>query len=258
MNVMESFSLKGKVALVTGGAGLYGRQIVAGVAEAGAKTFVASRNLAALEEVAEQERARDLDVTALQFDLAEEESILALRDTIYDRAGQLDVLVNNSVLRPMKGWTDPVETWKASMEVNATGLFLITRAFAEKMGEAGRGSIINISSIYGMVGPDYWLYEEVDWTQPPDYFFHKAGMINFARYVAAHYGARGVRCNTISPGGYFTGQEPGFLWRYEKSTCLGRMAGDDDLKGAIVFLASDAAAYITGVNLPVDAGRTCK
>ena len=192
MNVMESFSLEGKVALVTGGAGLYGRQIVAGVAEAGAKTFVASRNLAALEEVAEQERARGLDVTALQFDLAEEESILALRDTIYDQAGQLDVLVNNSVLRPMKAWTDPVETWKESMEVNATGLFLVTRAFAEKMGDAGRGSIINISSIFGMVGPDLWIYEEVGWPQPPDYFFHKAGMINLTRYVAAHYGARGV------------------------------------------------------------------
>jgi NAD(P)-dependent dehydrogenase (short-subunit alcohol dehydrogenase family) len=144
------------------------------------------------------------------------------------------------------------------MEVNATGLFLVTRAFAEKMGDAGRGSIINISSIFGMVGPDLWIYEEVGWPQPPDYFFHKAGMINLTRYVAAHYGARGVRCNTISPGGYFTDQEQGFLWRYEKSTCLGRMAGDNDLKGAIVFLASDAAAYITGVNLPVDAGRTCK
>ncbi len=258
MNVLESFSLRGKVALVTGGAGRYGRQIVAAVAEAGAKTFVASRNLAALEQLAERERGRGLDVTALRLDLAEEESILALRDAIYERAGQLDVLVNNAALRTMKDWLDPVEAWDRSMKVNATGLFLITRAFGERMAEASSGSIINISSIYGMVGPDFWIYEEVGWSQPPDYWFNKSGMENFTRYVAAYYGARGVRCNAISPGGYFADQDERFLKRYEKRTSLGRMAGDEDLKGAVVFLASDASAYVTGVNLPVDGGLTAK
>ena len=124
--------------------------------------------------------------------------------------------------------------------------------------DAGAGSIVNIGSIQAMVGPDFWLYEEVDWGCPPDYFFHKGGMLNFTRYVAARYGPSGVRCNTISPGGYFNEQDEGFLWRYESRTFLGHMAGDEALKGAVVFLASDASAYVTGANLVVDAGYTAK
>lgn len=266
MNVLDSFSLKDKVAVVTGGAGGYGRQIVAALAEAGARTFTASRNLAALEELATRERERGLDVSALTLDLADEQSILALRDSVCERAGGIDVLVNNSVLRSMKSWQDPVEAWVRSMDTNATGLFLITRAFGDVMAEAGRGSIINIGSIYGVVGPDYSLYEELG-SDPskklmggrnPDYYFHKGGMANFTRYVAAYYGPRGVRCNLISPGGLYRGQPEEFVARYAKRTFLGRMAGEKDLEGAVVFLASDASAYVTGANLMVDGGLTAK
>ena len=258
MNVLESFSLKGRVAVVTGGAGLYGRQIVAAVAEADAKTFVASRNLEALEKLAATERDRGLDVTALQYDQSDEQSILALLDAVLERAGQVDVLVNNAVLRPMKDWTHPVDAWAQSMAVNATGLFAITRAFAERMAELGRGSIINIGSIQGMVGPNYWLYEKVGWSCAPDYFFHKGGMLNFSRYVASYYGKKGVRCNTVSPGGYYNNQEEEFVERYNAQTFLGRMANEEDLKGVIVFLASDASAYVTGANIAVDGGYTAK
>jgi len=258
MNVIDSFSLKGRVALVTGGAGLYGRQIVAALAEAGAKTFLASRNVAALEEVAEKERGRGLDVTALPLDLSDEQSILALRDKVYELADRLDVLVNNAVLRPMKDWSDPAESWAKSMEVNATGLFVITRAFGDCMAKAERGSIINIGSIAGMVAPEFWLYENWDWTPPPDYFFHKGGMIGFTKFVAALYGPRGVRCNVISPGGFFADQEEEFVRRYNQRTFLGRMANDTDLKGVVVFLASDASAYVTGANIVVDGGTTAK
>ena len=258
MNVMESFSLKGRVAVMTGGAGLYGRQIVSALAEAGARTFIASRNLKALEEVAQQERARGLDVTALQFDQGEEKSILALRRSIYRRAGRVDILVNNSVLRPMKDWSDPVKNWNESMKVNCTGLFLITRAFGDRMAAGGGGSIINIGSIYGMVGPDFWLYEKVGWRQPPDYWFHKGAMQNFTRFVASYYGPRGVRCNVINPGGYYNNHDKRFLRRYEKRVFLGRMANDTDLKGVIVFLSSDASAYITGAVIPIDGGLTAK
>jgi NAD(P)-dependent dehydrogenase (short-subunit alcohol dehydrogenase family) len=258
MDVLESFSLKGRVALVTGGAGLYGRQIVAAVAEAGAKTIVASRDLQKLQALAERERARGLDVSAMKLDQADDASILALRDAIYEREGRCDVLVNNSVSRPMKHWLDPADAWRESMKVNATGVFVITRAFGEKMAEAGSGSIVNIASMQGTVGPDFWLYEEVGWGAAPDYFFHKAGMINFTRYVASYYGKRGVRCNAISPGGYYNRQEDAFLTRYNTRTLLGRMAGDDALKGAVVFLASDASSYVTGANILVDAGYTAK
>jgi len=258
MNVLDGFSLKGRVALVTGGAGLYGRQMVAALAEAGAKTYVASRGLAALEKVAERERGRGLDVQALSFDQADEKSILALRDTVYEKAGHVDVLVNNSVLRPMETWSDPVAHWEKSLQVNATGVFLMTRAFGDKMAEAGRGSIINVGSIYGVVGPDFWLYEEVGWQQPPDYWFHKGGMQNFTRFAAAHYGPRGVRCNIINPGGYFNNQDERFLKRYAKRVFLGRMANDTDLKGVIVFLSGDASAYVTGAVIAVDGGLTAK
>jgi len=258
MNVLNSFSLSGRVAVVTGGAGLYGRQIVRALAEADAMTFVASRNLQALRKLADEEKALGLNVEAFAYDQAREDSILALRDEVYARAGRVDILVNNAVLRPMDNWDSPAEKWKESMKVNATGLFVITRAFGDRMAEAGRGSIINIGSIYGVVGPDFWLYEEVGWRQAPDYWFLKGGMQNFTRYVAAHYGPRGVRCNVINPGGHFDNQEEGFLKRYTKRVFLGRMANDTDLKGAVVFLASDASAYVTGATLAVDGGLTAK
>ena len=258
MKVLDSFSLEGRVALVTGGAGMYGRQIVAACAEAGAKTYVASRNLEACEKLAAAEREHGLDVEALQYDQSDEDAILALCDAVYAKSGRLDVLVNNSVARPMKEWDDPVDCWRASMEVNATGLFTITRAFGERMAQSGSGSIVNIGSIQGMVGADFWLYEEVPWGAAPDYFFHKGGMLNFTRYVAAYYGPRGVRCNVISPGGFFNDHDHGFLWRYNSRTFLGHMAGDTALKGAVVFLASDASGYVTGANLVVDGGYTAK
>jgi NAD(P)-dependent dehydrogenase (short-subunit alcohol dehydrogenase family) len=259
MNVLDSFSLDGRVAVVTGGAGLYGRQIVEGLAEAGAHVFIASRNLEALERVASDLGKRGWQVEALQLDLSSEASILKLRDEIMVRTGRVDVLVNNAVLRPMRSTDAPVAHWEQSMKVNATGLFLITRTFGDVMAQAKRGSIINISSIQGMIGPDDWLYEEVPWDGfVPDYFFHKGGMINFTRYMAAFLGPKGVRVNAISPGGLFSHQEQGFLWRYERRTFLGRMANDTDLKGAIVFLASDASAYVTGANLVVDGGYMAK
>ncbi len=163
MNVMEMLSLKGKTALVTGGAGLYGRQIVAALAEAGADTYMASRNVAALEELAEEHRLRGETVTALQFDQGNESSILYLRDQVVERAGRIDVLVNNAVARVMKGgWDGSGEDFDKSMHINATGLFLVTRAFGEVMIRQQSGSIINIGSMMGMVGVENSNYKGTD------------------------------------------------------------------------------------------------
>ena len=261
MNTLEMFSLNGKVALVTGGAGLYGRQIVTALAEAGAKTYVASRNLKVLEKLAGEHRALGLDVTALQYDQAEEGSILKLRDEIKKRSGRIDVLVNNSVLRPMKkGYRDDAATFAESMKVNATGLFIITRAFGDLMAEQGNGSIINIGSIQGMIGPDPFIYRGTEMSGwYPDYFFHKGGVINFTRFIASYYGSRNIRCNCIGPGGFLTEKMPeAFVRQYSEKTFLGRLAKETDLMGIIVFLASDASAYITGTNIPVDGGYTAK
>jgi NAD(P)-dependent dehydrogenase (short-subunit alcohol dehydrogenase family) len=261
MPILDRFSLKGKVALITGGAGLYGRQIAEGVAEAGATTFIASRNIEALEQFAAEHRARFYDLVALTYDQADERSILDLRDEVARRSGRLDVLVNNAVSRPMaSGMKDTAESFAASMQVNATGLFTITRAFGDMMAERGSGSIINIGSIQGVVGPDPSIYRGTEmsgWV--PDYFFHKGGMINLTRFIASYYGSRNIRCNCICPGGYRTDTMPeAFVRQYSERTMLGRLAGDDDLTGIVVFLASDASGYVTGTSIPVDGGYTAR
>lgn len=262
MNVIESFSLKGKVVLLTGGAGLYGRQIVAALAEAGAETYIASRNLEALEKVASEERAREYDVTALRLDLESEESIFKLRDEIMKRSGRIDVLINNAVTRSaLNGWDNPMEAFDRSLHVNASALFTITRLFADEMKKRKSGSIINIGSMMGMVGIEMANYEGTDMTPNPSpiYHYEKGGMINFTRWAASILGKDNIRVNCVSPGGYWVPTHPAqFVKNYSARTQLGRMANDTDMKGIIVFLASDASQYITGANIPVDGGYTAK
>jgi len=250
------FSLAGKIILLTGGAGLYGRGLAAALAQTGATLVLASRNVAALEQVAAEERALGRDVHARSLDQANEASIFELRDRVLADFGRVDGLINNAVARPMKTAEAPLADWAESMQTNATGLFAITRAFGEAMATRGGGSIVNIGSIQGMVGPDYALYEGLNMHAIPDYFFHKAGMVNLTRFFAAHYGPRGVRVNCLSPGGFLSGQHPTFVERYSAATFLRRMADENDLGGPVIFLLSDAARYVTGVNLPVDGGYT--
>jgi NAD(P)-dependent dehydrogenase (short-subunit alcohol dehydrogenase family) len=258
MSIIDRFRLDGKVAVVTGGAGLYGRQIVRALAEAGAKTITASRKVDELQKLCTALREEKLNVDAMPLDQSSEESISALLKRVLDTAGRVDVLVNNAVLRPARGWDATADQFAQSMQVNATGLFLMTRAFGEQMASQGGGSIVNVGSIQGMVGPDFPLYQDLKMDAPPDYFFHKGGLLQLTRYAAAKLGPRGVRVNAISPGGFLAGQDPRFTERYNARTFLGRMAGDDDLGGVIVFLASDASSYITGANIPVDGGYTAK
>ena len=258
MGVLEMFSLSGKVALVTGGAGLYGRQIVEAIAEAGAKTYVASRNLSNLEELANDFQSKGLEIFPKELDQKSEESVNALLRNLLEENDRVDILINNAVLRPMKGWDAPIAQFEESMQANATGIFMMTRAFGNHMAKMGGGVIVNIGSMQGMIGPDFTLYEGLGWDIPPDYFFHKGGMLQLTRYAASKLGPKGVRVNTISPGGFYSGQEEMFVDRYNKRTFLGRMADGEDLKGVVVFLASDASRYITGANLPVDAGYTAK
>lgn len=250
------FSLAGKIVLLTGGAGLYGRGLAAQLAEAGATLILASRNVPALEQLATEERALGRTVHARGLDQAEESSILKLRDSVLQEFGRVDGLVNNAVARPMKSPDAPLADWEASMKTNATGLFAISRAFGDAMARQGGGSIVNIGSIQGMVGPDYSLYEGLGMQAIPDYFFHKAGMVNLTKFFAARYGPQGVRVNCLSPGGFLSGQHPTFVERYKKATYLQRMADDRDLGGPVIFLLSEAARYVTGVNLPVDGGYT--
>jgi NAD(P)-dependent dehydrogenase (short-subunit alcohol dehydrogenase family) len=261
MDVLQSFSLKGKVAVVTGGAGLYGRQIVTALAEAGAKTFIAARDTVKLEAVAAEERARGNDVTALPLDLSSDESIEALHREVMAHAGRCDVLVNNAVTRSaLEGWAHDLVEFDKSLRVNASALFKITHLFGEDMRKQKSGSIINIGSIMGMVGVEMANYDGTDMTPNPSpiYHYEKGGMLNFTRWAASILGADNVRVNCLSPGGFFNSQPAPFVKAYSARTQLGRMANETDLKGAIVFLASDASVYVTGTNIPIDGGYTAK
>lgn len=261
MSVLDRFSLRGKVALVTAGAGpLFGQSISTALAEAGATVITASRSLARNEEFAAQMRNLGHDVHGLAFDLEDLASIDALHEQVAQKFGRLDCLVNSALARGGhvgRFEEQTAEQWRRAAEGDFAGLFRHCQQGVATMARQGGGSIINIASIYGMVSNDPAIYRDTTMVQPPTYNFVKAGMINFTRYLACYYGRQGIRANCLSPGGYFNEQPPAFVERYSERTPLGRMLGHDDIQGAVVFLASDAAAYVTGVNLPVDGGWTC-
>ena len=260
MGILEEFSLEGKVGVVTGGAGRYGRCIVEGACEAGARAIIASRNLENCRRTADEMKGLGYQACAYRLDQADHESVTSFTDKVFEDFGEVDFLVNNSVARPMASFDDDLANWRASMDVNATGFLDITRCFVRKMIPQKRGSIINISSIYGMVGTDLSLYvgTPMEGKSAPDYFFNKGGMINLTRYFAAICGPHNIRVNAVSPGGLFENQPEKFVERYCQRTFLGRMANREDIKGLIVFLASDASCYITGANIPLDGGFTAK
>lgn len=260
MGILDRFSLQGRVALVTAGAGpQFGSSLSEGLAEAGATVVTASRSLEHNQEFAEQLRDLGHDVHGMQVNISDPASIHALRDQLLERFGRLDILVNSAVARDghVGGFEEQTaEVVLKSAAGDFAGLVEICRAFIPGMADQGRGSIINISSIYGVLSNDPNLYVGTDLKQPPTYNFVKAGMINFTRYLACYYGKQGVRANCISPGGYFANQPQPFLDRYQERVPVGRMLENDDIKGAVVFLASDASEYVTGANLMVDGGWT--
>lgn len=260
MNVMEMFSLRGKVALVVGGAGLYGRQITTALTQAGANVYVTSRHQGKLTELEQNYKQTGVQVKAKYMDQAVEDTVISLRDELLKEVGRIDVLVCNAVGRVTNGWNGDTEKFDLSMRINTTGLYSMTKIFGNEMEKQKSGSIIYIGSMQGMVGPDATLYEGLEMSGfSPDYYFHKGGMINFTKFVASYYGKSNVRCNCISPGGIQSHRTPPeFVERYNKRTLLNRMANDTDLMGVTVFLASDASAYITGANIPVDGGYTAK
>ena len=261
MSDPSPFSLHGKVVIQFGGTGELGRALVSALSTSGATLVIASRNRAALEALAASERSAGRTVFVEETDIGSEASLHALRDRVLAQHKQVDGIVFNAVSRPMRSMDDDLANWKDSMATNATGFFATVRAFGDVMATRRTGSIVNIASIYGLVGSNPSLYEGTSMTTPPDYFFHKGGMINLTRYMASHYGARGVRVNVVSPGGILNPQKPlaaQLLERYNRVTMLGRMAHAREVGSAVVFLLSDAASYITGANLPVDGGHTAK
>jgi len=256
MHIYDLLSLKGKIVLVTGGAGNYGKCIVEGMAEAGGTIITASRNLEANKIFVQELKERGLEVHALQLDQGNLESVKQLKADIDKKFGALHVLVNNAVSRPMATFDAPIEDFAESMRVNATGMVHLMREMTALIVKSGGGSIINIASMMGMFGPDLSNYEGTSMTQspPPDYFFHNAGLINLTRYWARMMAGKNLRVNCVSPGGLFNHQPERFIENYTQKVPLRRMANQDDIKGLMVLLASEAGAYINGENILMDGG----
>lgn len=245
-----------------GGSGLLGKALIKSLAATGATLIVVTRSAASVESSLAAERALGHPVHVEEADVTSETSMLALRDRLRATHGRVDGMVYNVVSRPMKGEGAELAMWEESMRVNATGFFLTLRTFADLMAaQPEGGSIVNISSMMGMIGANPWNYEGTTMGTVPDYFFHKGGMINLTRHYASIYGLRKVRVNVVSPGGIFNPDKPQsepFLSRFNKATMIGRMAHAEEIGGAVIFLLSDAASYITAANLPVDGGYTAK
>lgn len=265
---MDLFSLKNKTAIVTGAVGLIGKKHCEALAEAGANVVVADVNEGVCIAFAKQLGERHLGI---KVDVTDETSLKAAKDRILAKYGTIDILVNNAAINDMfenPGLAKelsafenyPLDSFRKSLDVNVTGVFLASQVFGTVMAEAGSGSIINLASTYGMVGPDQSIYRDKEGNQTffksAVYPVTKGAVINFTRFLAAYWGNKGVRVNTLSPGGVENSQDDYFVKNYSAKTLLGRMAQSSDYQGALIFLASEASAYMTGANLVVDGGWT--
>jgi NAD(P)-dependent dehydrogenase (short-subunit alcohol dehydrogenase family) len=253
--VAELFSLAGRVAVVTGGAGRAGAMIARGLAEAGATVVVVGRTEAPLRGVAASLTTRGLRAVTMTADITSPDSLELLRTGILRDHGRLDILVNAAVARPATTLeATTAGQWDESMVTNARGLFLSCQILASPMRERRQGAILNVASTMGVLAPDFRIY--ADRPPPPvDYAFTKGGMLGLTRYLATLLAPDNVRVNALSPGGVFSGtQTEAFLARSCDRVPLQRFATADDLKAAAVFLVSDGAAYITGQNLMLDGG----
>lgn len=273
MNVLDSFKLNGKVIIITGGAGLLGEQYSHAIAEAGGIPIVADINTkAALKVASEIISKTGGQALGLHVDVTNKNSVETLVKKVLKKFGRIDGLVNNAAIDPKfenlktnkhtNSFEDyPLDLWNHSLAVDLTGMFLCAQAVAPTFLSAGKGSIINISSTYGLVGPDQRLYQKDDSEapisyKPVTYSVSKSGVLGLTRYLATYWGDKGIRVNTLNPGGVFNNHEDEFVKRYGDRTPLGRMAKKDEYNAAIVFLLSDASSYMTGSNLVIDGGWT--
>jgi len=273
MTILDKFSLKDRVAIVTGGNGLLGFEFCKALAEAGAAVVVADLNGDLASKNADKLNIAGYSAIAFPLDVTRLESTRDLVAETVKKFGRIDILVNSAALDPKfdpdaaaKGIAPgafedyPLGDWNAAMNVNLTGMFLTTQACVKQMVQQGKkGSIINICSTYGLNGPDQRIYikdgKRVAY-KPVYYTVTKAGVMGFTKYLAAYYAGTEIRVNALTPGGAFNNHEEYFVKNYSAKTILGRMAEKDEMNGALVFLASDASSYMTGNNVIVDGGWT--
>ena len=266
----DPFQLTDRIALVTGAAGLLGSEFSRTLAEAGASVVLADLDEEGAKLCAEELRSEGFRTAHVKVDVRDPGSVEALIESLLHNHHRLDVLVNSAALDPKfdqdhheqksNAFEDySLEAWHRALDVNLTGMFLVTQAAVRPMLAQDSGVIINICSTYGLVGPDQRLYEREGHPsqfKPVYYSVTKAGVLGFTRYLATYYAGKNIRVNALTPGGVFNDHDDEFVEKYAARTVLGRMARGDELNGALLFLASDASSYMTGANLVVDGGWT--
>ncbi len=276
-NIMRKFDLTGRVAIVTGGPGLLGKEFCRTLAEAGASVVIADIDADGVSTLAATLIQSGYHCLGVATDVTQPESVQNLVDETLATFGRVDILVNSAALDPkfdpqalaemakqgsISGAFEdyPLEAWKAALEVNLTGMFLCCQAAVKPMLAQGKkGSIINICSTYGLVGPDQRIYQrngKQTSFKPVYYSVTKAGVLGLTHYLSAYYAGTDIRVNALTPGGVFNNHEEVFLEAYTARTVMGRMANKDEMNGALLYLASDASSYMTGSNLVVDGGWT--
>jgi NAD(P)-dependent dehydrogenase (short-subunit alcohol dehydrogenase family) len=268
---LEKYNLEGRVAIVTGGAGLLGKGYCQTLAMAGANVVIADIAIQAAEALAGKiSQEVGVETIGIQTDVSNPDSVHRLVEDILQRFDRIDILVNNAALDPKfdvdhagehsnRFENFPFSAWQEALGVNVTGMFLCAQAVSIPMLEASRGAIINISSTYGLVGPDQRLYQREGQPaqyKPVTYTVAKAAVLGLTRYLATYFANTGIRVNTLTPGGVFAGHDDEFVQKYSAKTVLGRMAEADEMSSALLFLASEASSYMTGANLVVDGGWT--
>lgn len=241
-------SLKDKIIIVTGGSGLLGKEIIKNLTAKGATAINADISV-----------ETDLAEGTLNVDITSEQSVIQAIQAVADFYGKIDGLVNNAYPRT-KDWGSKFEdinydSWKTNVDMQMNTTFLFIQKIMPELLKT-KGAIVNMSSIYGVVGNDFSIYEDTGLPTAAQYSAIKGGVINFTRYLASYYGKQGVRVNCVSPGGIFDNQNPIFVANYEKKVPMGRMGNPDDIAPSVSFLLSDEAKYITGQNLIVDGGWT--
>jgi len=262
--IVELFRMDGRVAIITGGAGYLGLAFGEALSELGARVVVVDRDFDACSERCKRLDAHgNTETLPIAEDLADPGAAVRIVEATLRRFAGIDVLVNNAAFTgtsALEGYSVPFEqqtlaAWEAAMRVNLTATFALAHAAQAALVASGRGSIINVASIYGVVGPTMSLYEGTTMGNPAAYAASKGGLIQLTRHLSTVL-APSVRVNCITPGGIERGQDSDFVERYCARTPLGRMGREEDFKAAAAFLASDASAYMTGHNLTIDGGWT--
>lgn len=254
------FNLHNKAVIITGGLGILGTEYVKALAQAGAKVAVFDLHKPSVEHVLIG-YSKKYSIKFYQVDITKRSEVEKALTKVKKNWETPSVLINNAALDfpPDKNKNEllenyPMKKWNAVLEVNLTGMLICCQVIGGAMAEKQRGSIINISSTYGVVSPDQRIYK--NFIKPVSYSVTKSGVLNLTRYLATYWGNKNVRVNTLVPGGVFNNQKKDFVKRYSSKTPMGRMAQKDEYNGAILFLASDASSYMTGANLVIDGGWT--